>query len=102
MSDSTSTEILPENQSKENKIKRWFPLESNPDVMNKFLGQMGFIIDQYCLTDVFSTEEWALGMVPKPVLGVLFLYPITENTEAYSKEEMVCYPYLILLYSILS
>jgi hypothetical protein len=28
---------------------------------------------------VLSTEEWALEMVPQPVLAVLFLYPIKDT-----------------------
>ncbi|KAM7272382.1 hypothetical protein ACFE04_027045 [Oxalis oulophora] len=39
--------------------KRWLPLEANPDVMNQEL----------------------LDMVPKPVLAVLFLFPITSKSE---------------------
>jgi ubiquitin carboxyl-terminal hydrolase L3 len=29
--------------------------------------------------DVFSTEEWALDMIPQPVLAVLLLYPLTDK-----------------------
>ena len=83
MSDSNSTAT----DSKKVSSKRWFPLESNPEVMNKFITQLGFSTGEYCLTDVFSTEEWALDMVPKPVLGVVFLYPLTEKSELFSAEE---------------
>lgn len=69
------------------KTKRWFPLESNPSIMNKFIEKMGFPVDSYRFTDVFSTEEWALEMVPGPVLGVVFLYPIKESTEEFRAAE---------------
>ena len=28
--------------------------------------------------DVLSTEDWALEMVPRPVIAVLMLFPIKE------------------------
>jgi hypothetical protein len=34
---------------------------------------------------VFSTEDWALEMVPSPVLAVLFLYPIKESVSGLSR-----------------
>lgn len=37
--------------------------------------------------DVYSTEDWALAMVPQPVLGVVMLFPIKESTEKYREEE---------------
>lgn len=40
-------------------------------------------------TDVYSTEDWALAMVPQPVLGVVMLFPIKESTEKYREEEAV-------------
>ena len=69
------------------KKKTWFPLESNPTIMNNFVAKMGFPVDSYRFTDVFSTEDWALEMVPSPCLGVLFLYPIKPTTEAFRAEE---------------
>ena len=38
-------------------------------------------------TDVFSTEDWALDMIPSPCLAVLFLYPIKESVEEFRKAE---------------
>ncbi|DAZ92542.1 TPA: hypothetical protein N0F65_012772 [Lagenidium giganteum] len=67
--------------------KRWFPLESNPAVMNEFVAKMGFPTHQFSFCDVLSTEEWALDMVPRPVHGVLMLFPIKDHTEAYAAEE---------------
>ncbi|CAM9127572.1 unnamed protein product [Ectocarpus sp. 8 AP-2014] len=67
--------------------KRWFPLESNPDVMNKYIAKMGWPAGAYSFTDVYSTEDWALAMVPQPVLGVVMLFPIKESTEKHREEE---------------
>jgi ubiquitin carboxyl-terminal hydrolase L3 len=70
-----------------NQPKQWFPLESNPVVMNRYMGRLGLNLHAYSFHDVFSTEDWALEMVPKPVLAVLLLFPITERSEAYAAEE---------------
>lgn len=75
----------PEAQTK--RKKRWFPLESNPAVMNSFVSRMGFPTESLAFCDVFSTEEWALDMVPQPAAAVLFLYPIKEPTEKHRVEE---------------
>jgi ubiquitin carboxyl-terminal hydrolase L3 len=37
--------------------------------------------------DILSTDEWALDMVPRPVLGVLMVFPIKEASEAHRAEE---------------
>lgn len=70
------------------KGKDWFPLESNPDVMNPYVAKLGFPADKFSFVDVLSTtEEWALDMVPRPVLAVLLLFPIKEASEKFLAEE---------------
>lgn len=61
--------------------KQWFPLESNPTVMNSYLEKLGLNTSNYSFHDVFSTEDWALEMVPPPVLAVLLLFPVSEKSE---------------------
>lgn len=67
--------------------KQWFPLESNPEVMNTYVEKMGLDVSKYSFHDVFSTEDWALEMVPRPVVGVVMLYPITPASEKNAEEE---------------
>nr|XP_006816605.1 PREDICTED: ubiquitin carboxyl-terminal hydrolase isozyme L3-like [Saccoglossus kowalevskii] len=65
---------------------RWLPLESNPDVMNKFVHQLGMSKSwQFC--DVYGLDPDLLGMVPSPVAAVLLLFPINEKYETFKKEE---------------
>jgi ubiquitin carboxyl-terminal hydrolase L3 len=61
------------------KKQRWFPLESNPTLINDYIQKLGFDTSIYEFCDVFSTEDWALDMVPQPVAAVLMLYPLTEK-----------------------
>ncbi|KAJ1390637.1 putative ubiquitin carboxyl-terminal hydrolase [Ochromonadaceae sp. CCMP2298] len=67
--------------------KHWFPLESNPDVMNTFVEKMGLNAAAYSFTDVLSTEDWALEMVPQPIVGVLMLFPIKPASEEHRRAQ---------------
>ncbi|CAM9534014.1 unnamed protein product [Ascophyllum nodosum] len=55
--------------------------------MNTYIAKMGWPITSYRFTDVYSTEDWALAMVPQPVLGVVMLFPIKESSEKHKEEE---------------
>ncbi|KAJ8632109.1 hypothetical protein MRB53_025445 [Persea americana] len=62
--------------------KKWLPLESNPDIMNQFLWGLGLLEEDAEFCDVYGFDDELLDMVPKPVLAVLFLFPITAESEA--------------------
>lgn len=76
------------------KNKKWFPLESNPTLINDYIQKIGFDTSLYEFLDVFSTEGWALDMIPQPVVAVLLLYPLTkkitenEGNESVALEDM--------------
>ncbi|GER34763.1 ubiquitin carboxyl-terminal hydrolase isozyme L3 [Striga asiatica] len=59
--------------------KRWLPLEANPDVMNQFIWGLGVAPHEAECFDVYGLDGELLEMVPKPVLAVLFLYPLTSQ-----------------------
>ena len=63
---------------------KWFPLESNPQLINKYISKLGFDTSLYEFTDVFSTEDWAMDMIPQPVAAVIMLYPLSEKQERIS------------------
>jgi ubiquitin carboxyl-terminal hydrolase L3 len=65
----------------------WMPLESNPEVINSYIADLGFDATNYKLTDVLSTEDWALEMIPKPTIAAIFLFPINDKQENARKEE---------------
>ncbi|KAJ4848111.1 Ubiquitin carboxyl-terminal hydrolase 3 [Turnera subulata] len=67
--------------------KRWLPLEANPEVMNQFLWGLGVQVDEAECYDVYGLDEELLEMVPKPVLAVLFLYPLTAESEEERRQQ---------------
>jgi len=69
------------------KSKKWFPLESNPSLLNKYITKLGFDTSLYEFVDVYSTEPWALEMISVPVAAVIMLYPLSEVQEKYRKQE---------------
>lgn len=69
------------------KRKKWFPLESNPSLMNSYISKLGFDTSLYSFVDVFSTEDWALEMIPSGSVAVVFLYPINDVQEQHRSLE---------------
>lgn len=53
------------------------PLESNPEVINTFIQKMGLKTNEFNFQEMLSIEDWALDMIPQPVLGIVMLYEHT-------------------------
>lgn len=70
-----------EGDSAPGSTKRWFPLESNPEVMNAYASRLGLDTSSAAFVDVLAVEDWALDMVPRPAAAVLLLFPIKNASE---------------------
>ncbi|XP_059048135.1 ubiquitin carboxyl-terminal hydrolase-like [Achroia grisella] len=64
------------------------PLESNPEVMNKFLQKLGVPPD-WSIVDVMSLDPEMLSWIPQPVISVILLFPISASYEEHKKKEEV-------------
>ena len=67
--------------------ENWKPLESNAQVINPYIQKMGLKTQQFSFQEILSTEDWAIEMIPKPVLGVLFLYELTNPQMQYKTQQ---------------
>jgi len=86
MSSATPAASADANAPATRKEKLWLPLESNPSLMNKYMGQLG-VQGPWEFLDVYGTDDDLLGMVPQPVLAVMLLFPISGSSEAHKQEE---------------
>ena len=73
--------------AEESTSQRWLPIESNPDVMNKFLENCGLPSEKWAITDVYGLDEALLALLPRPVLSLMLLFPINEKYEEYCMKQ---------------
>eukprot|EP00758_Cryptobia_borreli_P015392 Tbor_TRINITY_DN6019_c1_g8::TRINITY_DN6019_c1_g8_i1::g.11244::m.11244/K05609/UCHL3, YUH1; ubiquitin carboxyl-terminal hydrolase L3 len=66
--------------------KKWFPLESNPDVMMYYSSNLGVDRTTYQFVDVYGTDPDLLAMIPKPAHALLLVYPLSEKSERANHE----------------
>ena len=71
----------------EDNSNNWKALESNPQVMTEYAQKIGFDTSNHVFGDLLSLEDWAQEMIPHPCLGLIMIFPITENSEKHRKEE---------------
>ncbi|CAH8487201.1 unnamed protein product [Dicrocoelium dendriticum] len=76
---------------------RWVPLEANPE----YLRDLG--VKHGCkFVDVYGLDVDSLKSVPKPVLAVLLLYPLSQSAEDTSLGEPTESNNLILIKQVVS
>ncbi|CAG2104366.1 unnamed protein product, partial [Medioppia subpectinata] len=73
----TATLKPPKKMSAERPV--WVPIESNPDVINKFLSALGVADDSCRVVDVLGVDEELLPFIEGPVLSLVLLYPDYED-----------------------
>ena len=73
--------------AEKSKMQRWLSIESNPDVMNKFLHNCGLPADMWAISDVYGLDETLLSTLPQPVLSLILLCPINEKFEQYCRKQ---------------
>lgn len=64
----------------------WIPIESNPEVMNKFLSRLG-VPEKWQVVDVLSLDPDMLGMIPSPTLALILLFPTSGKYAELAKEQ---------------
>lgn len=64
----------------------WTALESNPDVLTKYIHKLG-VSPLWSLADVYGLDPEILEFIARPVKAVILLSPCSSNYENYWKEE---------------
>lgn len=66
----------------------WLPLESNPDIFNLYARQSAHL-QEWEFVDVLGFEEELLSseLVPRPVVGVILLFPCTDKIYDYRGQQ---------------
>ena len=69
--------------------RKWLPLESDPEVFNRYAKALGceHVGETLNFCDVFGLDPDLLGMVPRPVVAVILLFPIEKQKGGSQQEE---------------
>jgi len=68
------------------RTKNWLPLESDPELMNKYISKLG-VDPKHKFHEIFGVDASLLAMVPQPVHALLLAFPISKASEDHRKEE---------------
>ncbi|XP_063704725.1 ubiquitin carboxyl-terminal hydrolase [Culicoides brevitarsis] len=64
----------------------WLPLESNSEVLTKYIQKLG-VSDKFMIADVLGLDKELLEFLPQPVSALIFLFPCNEKFEKYREDE---------------
>lgn len=64
----------------------WLPLESNPEVLNKYLGKLG-VSPLWNIIDIYGMDDELLAFVPTPLKSLIFLFPCSDAYEEFRAKE---------------
>ena len=67
-------------------VQNWIPIESNPEVMNKFLWNIG-IPNEWQIVDVIGLDEELLQFIGGPVLSLILLFPVNDEKDSTEGNE---------------
>jgi len=88
MSDILEVSVAAANAGEVNQPKpRWMPLEGNPEVLNKYIKNLGVKSSDFEFVEVIGFDEELLAFVPQPVCAVLVIFPITKEHEEHRLKE---------------
>ena len=74
---------------KDNQRNEWYPLESNPKIINEYILSLGFDTSVFSFQELLSLDTWAQDMITKPVIGVLLCFPSNEKHKKHREEQKV-------------
>jgi len=66
--------------------KNWLPLESDPDLMNKYIWRLG-VSRSFEFVEILGVDKDLLSMVPQPVFAVLMLFPVSDASENHRRRQ---------------
>ncbi|KAH8413004.1 hypothetical protein KR009_007376 [Drosophila setifemur] len=64
----------------------WTPIESNPEVLTKYIHKLG-VSPAWSVTDIIGLDEETLEFIPQPVKAFILLFPCSEAYEKHRAEE---------------